>query len=139
MAQYKRQKRIRPILIIKPIPIQAQKFVKYYVGFDEEKKQYVFEFPTSELVKEFTDKVGGDWIGKDTCVLSAEVREAPKEKDVFVELQEYLNNLYQKKQPYLELLGVSGSELSFITALWEREFWRDKYFKEKQKNGKTRS
>ena len=140
---YKREKRVRPVLVVKPLPEGAKKFEKYYVGVNQD--QYIFEFPNRQLTADFIDEVGGLQIADKTCVLEIEVEEkkAKAQKDmkhdinIFLELQKYLNDLLQQKLPYLRLLGAGhdASIVEYFKIMWERDFWRDKYFKEHDKRG----
>ena len=145
---YKREKRVRPVLVVKPLPASAKKFERYYVGVNDD-NQYVFEFPNRHLPKDFLDEVGGALAGgtsaPNTVFLNIEIDEkkAKAQKDMineveaFSEMQRHLAYMYKQKLPYLNVLGAGKdpSIVHYFTLLWERDFWRDKYFKEHDKRG----
>ena len=49
--------------------------------------------------------------------------------DIFAELQNFINDLAEKKAPYIKYLTGSDKPNDLILLMWERDFWRDKYFK----------
>ena len=55
--------------------------------------------------------------------------EDKSERDIFAELQTFINDMAVKKAPYIKYLTGSDKPNDLILLMWERDFWRDKYFK----------